>query len=105
MVYPIIRTNEAMHGSHQRRLAIEFMTKWKASTGEIFEFSADVLICSANPQLNLAGGVGGEFLRRYGSAMQGFLHNWLRDRGQRFVSPGTVVVAPPCGSSFRAIIH
>ena len=54
------------------------MTIWTASVGEILELSADALICSANPQLNLSGGVGGEFLLRYGESMQHFLHDWLR---------------------------
>jgi hypothetical protein len=35
------------------------MTIWTASVGEILELSAEAVICSANPQLNLSGGVGG----------------------------------------------
>lgn len=38
------------------------MTIWAASVGEILDLAADALICSANPQLNLSGGVGGGFL-------------------------------------------
>jgi O-acetyl-ADP-ribose deacetylase len=81
------------------------MTIWTASVGEILELDADALICSANPQLNLSGGVGGEFLLRYGESMQQYLHDWLRRSGRRFVSPGTVVAAPPCGSPFRVVLH
>jgi len=81
------------------------MTTWTASVGEILDLSADALICSANPQLNLSGGVGGEFLLRYGESMQRYLHDWLRRSARRFVMPGTVVVAPPCGSPFRVVLH
>jgi len=35
------------------------MTIWTASVGEILELSAEAVICSANPQLSLSGGVGG----------------------------------------------
>lgn len=46
------------------------MTIWSAWSGEIFEIEADALICSANPRLELSGGVGGELRRRFGEAMQ-----------------------------------
>lgn len=81
------------------------MTTWAASQGDILDLIADALICSANPQLNLSGGVGGEFLRRHGPAMQDFLHGWLRASGLRYASPGTVVPAPPCGSPYRTVLH
>lgn len=81
------------------------MTIWTASVGEILDLSADAMICSANPQLNLSGGVGGEFLLRYGESMQQYLHDWLRRSARRFVTPGTVVVAPSCGSPFRVVLH
>lgn len=81
------------------------MTRWKASVGEILDFPADALICSANPQLNLSGGVGGAFALRFGNAMQHFLHEWLAANDLHFVEPGQVVVAPSCGSPFRVVIH
>ena len=81
------------------------MTTWRASLGEILDLDADALICSANPQLNLSGGVGGEILRRYGASMQEFLHDQLRQRNQKFVPPGTVMTSPPCGSRFRVVLH
>jgi O-acetyl-ADP-ribose deacetylase (regulator of RNase III) len=81
------------------------MTIWAASVGEILDLSADALICSANPQLNLSGGVGGEFLLRYGESMQRYLHDWLRRSACRFVTPGAVVAAPSCGSPFRVVLH
>ena len=81
------------------------MTIWTATVGDLLDVSAEALICSANPQLNLSGGVGGALLLRYGDAMQEFLHGWLRQSGQRCVTPGTVVAAPPCGLPYRVVVH
>jgi O-acetyl-ADP-ribose deacetylase (regulator of RNase III) len=81
------------------------MTQWNASVGEILDTAAEALIASANPQLNLSGGIGGELLRRYGDGMQRFLHDWLAARGQKSIAPGEVVVAGPCGSPFRLVVH
>ncbi len=81
------------------------MTIWTASVGDILNASADALICSANPQLNLSGGVGGAFGLRYGASMQQFLHSWLVQNGRRFVAPGEIVVAPSLGSSFKVVVH
>jgi O-acetyl-ADP-ribose deacetylase (regulator of RNase III) len=79
--------------------------RWVLTHGDILDVPADVLVCSANVYLNLSGGVGGEILRRYGDAMQKALHGYLTDRGLRFVEPGTVVAAPPCGAPFTAVLH
>lgn len=81
------------------------MTRWYVSQGDILDTEAEGLICSANPSLNLSGGVGGAFLLRYGTGMQEFLHGQLRSTGQRFIEPGRAVVAPPCGSPYQAIAH
>lgn len=81
------------------------MTTWSASVGEILDVLAEALICSANPQLNLSGGVGGELLRRYGPAMQQYLRDWLQQSSQAHVAPGTVVVAPSSGSPYRFVLH
>lgn len=81
------------------------LTRWQISIADIFDVKAECLICSANPNLNLSGGVGGAFLLRYGTGMQNFLHGHLRSTGQRFIQPGNVVLAPPCGSTYKAIAH
>jgi len=81
------------------------MTHWHIIHGDILEQHADGLLCSANPNLNLSGGVGGAFALRYGNAMQSFLHSHLADSAMRFVPPGESVIAPPCGSPFLAIAH
>ena len=81
------------------------MTTWAAVEGEILDVPADALICSANPQLNLSGGVGGALSLRYGGAMQAFLQSRLAASGERFIKPSDVVVAGPCGSPFKIVVH
>jgi len=79
--------------------------RWQVNHGDILKASADVLACSANVQLNLSGGVGGEILRRYGDAMQVELRSILAKRGIKFLSPGEVVTTDPHGLPFKWIIH
>lgn len=81
------------------------MAEWRIVHGEILDVRADGLLCSANPSLNLSGGVGGAFLLRYGSEMQTFLHDHLRRNNLRYVSPENAVVAPSCGSPYQAVAH
>ena len=81
------------------------MTRWHIKHGDILDHQADGLLCSANPSLNLSGGVGGAFALRYGPAMQTFLHDYLRNRSLRYIRPGDAVIAPSCGSPFTAIAH
>lgn len=79
------------------------MTKWQFIHGDLLNIAADGLLCSANPNLNLSGGVGGAFALRYGPEMQKLLHQDLAERGIKHVPPGTAVVVPSCGSPFKAV--
>jgi len=81
------------------------MTQWHLFHGDILNVRADGLVCSANPDLNLSGGVGGAFSLRYGNEMQTFLHDYLREKNLRRVGPGEAVVALSCGSPFMAVAH
>jgi O-acetyl-ADP-ribose deacetylase len=81
------------------------MTRWHIKRGDILDHPADGLLCSANPSLNLSGGVGGAFALRYGPAMQVFLHDYLHSLSLRHIRPGDAVIAPSCGSPFKAIAH
>jgi len=81
------------------------MTRWFVFSADILDAKADGLICSANPNLNPSGGVGGAPLLRYGNEMQEFLHGHLRSTGQRFIKPGNAVIAPPFKSPYKAIAH
>lgn len=79
--------------------------KWEFKSGDILDEAADVLVCSANVYLNLSGGVGGALSLRYGHEMQAALRDILRQSGRQFVQPGEVIVAPPCGAPYKAVIH
>lgn len=79
--------------------------RWSVRVGDLLDVSAEVLVCSANVWLNLSGGVGGEFGRRYGTGMQEELHGYLKSRGLNFVGRGEVVEMPACGSPYRAVLH
>ena len=81
------------------------MTQWQVHHADLLDIPADSLVCSANPNLNLSGGVGGAFRMRYGEEMQEFLHSHLREQKLRVVPPSTVVVAPGFGSPFRYVAH
>jgi O-acetyl-ADP-ribose deacetylase len=81
------------------------MTTWKLKHGEILDLPADGLICSANIQLNLSGGVGGAILLRYGDEMQRWLHDFLREKKLKFVRSGECVITPPCGTPYKAVAH
>jgi O-acetyl-ADP-ribose deacetylase (regulator of RNase III) len=73
--------------------------------GDVLDEPADVLISTANPQLNLSGGVNGAILRRGGEAVQEELHAHLKRLGRPQVNPGTVVVTGPGPLRFQHIIH
>lgn len=81
------------------------MTNWRVAHGDILEIAADGLICSANPRLQLSGGVGGALSLRHGQAMQEALRELLRSRSLRHVEPGQAVVVPSCGTPYRAVAH
>jgi O-acetyl-ADP-ribose deacetylase (regulator of RNase III) len=79
--------------------------RWTIRAGNILDEPAEVLVCSANPYLNLSGGVGGAYLLRYGEGMQRELHAWLARNNLRCVPRGEVVEAPPCGGPYRTVLH
>jgi O-acetyl-ADP-ribose deacetylase (regulator of RNase III) len=74
--------------------------------GDILREHADVLICTANPQLNMSGGLNGEILLRGGTDIQRELKDHLRRLGESCVEPGAVVAtsAGPL-TSFKHIVH
>ena len=81
------------------------MPSWRVQHADLLTIPADGLICSANPSLNLSGGVGGAILLRYGAEMQHFLHAHLQQQQLRHVQPGTVVISPGFGSPFKHVAH
>ena len=81
------------------------MVRWSVEVGDILDIHADVLVCSANPFLNLSGGVGGAFLLRHGPEMQSVLHSILAEHGRKHLPRGTVIATPPTGSPYRCVLH
>ena len=79
--------------------------KWSICHGNILDVKADALICSANVQLNMSGGVGGEILVRHGDQMQKELHQYLSERKISVVAPGTVVETSSGGTHFSLVLH
>jgi len=71
----------------------------------VLEERADVLICPANPWLNLSGGVNGALLLRGGQSVQDELQDFLKRTGRRAVEPGTVVQTGPGPLAVKWILH
>jgi O-acetyl-ADP-ribose deacetylase len=73
--------------------------------GNILDIPADILICSANPWLNLSGGVGGALLLRHGSSLQSRLHALLASQNKKLLPPTTVILDSPPNTPYKAIAH
>jgi O-acetyl-ADP-ribose deacetylase (regulator of RNase III) len=73
--------------------------------GDVLDEHADVLICPANPWLNMSGGVNGEILRRGGESIQDELKSHLQRAGCAAVGAGTVVRTDPGPLPVKKIIH
>ena len=73
--------------------------------GDVLDEQVDVLICTANVQLNLSGGVNGALLLRGGAEIQRELHDFLQSGGRSHVPPGTVVRSSPGPLAVRHILH
>ena len=73
--------------------------------GDLLDEAADVVISTANPWLNMSGGVNGAILSRGGELIQKELHAHLRDSGQSAVEPGTVVVTSPGPLRAKHLLH
>jgi O-acetyl-ADP-ribose deacetylase (regulator of RNase III) len=78
---------------------------YRVIQGDVLGQSGDVLICPANPQLNMSGGVNGEILRRGGEDIQRELRQFMRASGAVNLPPGTVVATGAGPLPFEQIIH
>jgi O-acetyl-ADP-ribose deacetylase len=65
--------------------------RWILKQQNILDEPANVLICSANVNLMLSGGVGADLLSRYGGAMQLALQDGLRSRSPHCARRGEVI--------------
>jgi O-acetyl-ADP-ribose deacetylase (regulator of RNase III) len=81
------------------------MLRVVVKAGDILDERVDVLISSANPDLNMSGGVNGAILLRGGQTVQDELKAYLREHDARWVEPGDVVKTGPGPLAVRAILH
>jgi O-acetyl-ADP-ribose deacetylase (regulator of RNase III) len=73
--------------------------------GDVLDHSADVLISTANPWLNLSGGVNGAILARAGEGIQHELRDYLASISRPAVTAGTVVRTSAGCLPFDHILH
>jgi O-acetyl-ADP-ribose deacetylase (regulator of RNase III) len=73
--------------------------------GDVLTEIADVLISTANPWLNLSGGVNGTIREVVGPDLQSELHEFLKQKGLSAVPAGTVVRSNAYTLAFKHILH
>ena len=73
--------------------------------GDVLKAKADVLISTANPWLNLSGGVNGAILAMTGAKIQEELHAFLKQRSLSAVPAGTVVATKAGSLPYACILH
>jgi O-acetyl-ADP-ribose deacetylase len=75
-------------------------------TGNVVTIPADVLISTANPWLQMTGGVNLAIMTRpQGELVYEELQRYLRATGKRHVEPGTVVCTGPGSLPVKKILH
>jgi O-acetyl-ADP-ribose deacetylase (regulator of RNase III) len=80
-------------------------TNWLLKQKNILDEPADVLICSANVNLQLSGGVGADLLCRYGNAMQVALLAHLQKREPHCAQRGEIIPYSGSEMPYRAVLH
>lgn len=78
--------------------------KVKVEVGDVLESRADVLISTANPWLNMSGGVNGAIRMRC-PEIQTELREWQQANGRAAVPAGTVVPTSAGSLPFDRIVH
>jgi O-acetyl-ADP-ribose deacetylase (regulator of RNase III) len=80
--------------------------KVEVFSGNIVEVPADVLVSTANPWLQMTGGVNlAIIVRPKGDDVFGELQHYLRATGKKMVEPGTVVCTGPGSLPVKKILH
>ena len=80
--------------------------KTEVLVGDVLNVAADVLISTANPWLQMTGGVNlAIMVRPRGEFVYEELQRYLRDAGTRHVEPGTVVCTGPGSLPVKNILH
>ena len=83
----------------------QLLIQWAVKAGDILDIHADVLVCSANPFLELSGGVGGALLARYGHVVSEELEQLLEGRNEKWMPAGQIVITHPPRNPYLAVIH
>ena len=78
---------------------------WFLKQKNILDEPADALVCSANVNLLLTGGVGAELLARYGEAMQNALNSCLQSRSPRCAQQGEVIPYVGTEMPYRVVLN
>jgi O-acetyl-ADP-ribose deacetylase (regulator of RNase III) len=80
--------------------------KIEVLVGDVLDVPADVLISTANPWLQMTGGVNLKIiLRPQGERVQDELQHYLQATGRRYVEAGTVVRTGPGSLPLKHILH
>jgi len=79
--------------------------RWVLKQQNILDEPADALICSANVNLMLTGGVGADLHARYGGAMQIVLQEKLRTRSPRCADRGEVIPYLGQEMPYKVVLH
>jgi O-acetyl-ADP-ribose deacetylase (regulator of RNase III) len=80
--------------------------KVEVLAGNILDVPAHVLVSTANPWLQMTGGVNlGIIVRPRGEDVYEELQRYLLDVGQKMVDPGTVVCTGPGSLPVKRILH
>lgn len=80
-------------------------TNWLLKQKNILDEPAEVLICSANVNLLLSGGVGADLLARYGNVMQEALLAHLQKREPHCAQRGEIIQYSGSEMPYRAVLH
>jgi O-acetyl-ADP-ribose deacetylase (regulator of RNase III) len=75
------------------------------TVGDVLSLTGDVLISTANPWLNMSGGVNAAIGERGGGEIQAELHAYLKSQGKAAVPAGTVVRTSAGSLPFCHILH
>jgi O-acetyl-ADP-ribose deacetylase (regulator of RNase III) len=80
--------------------------KTEVLAGNILDVPADVLVSTANPWLQMTGGVNlGIIVRLRGEEVYEELQHYLQSTGKHLVDPGTVVRTGPGSLPVKHILH
>ncbi|MFO0898376.1 MAG: macro domain-containing protein [Pirellulales bacterium] len=76
--------------------------------GDILREHVAAIVVTANPWLNLSGGVGGALLLAGGDDVQRELHAWLKQTGKTWLPAGSIVCTGPgplAANGCRLLVH